>query len=174
MQGHKPITNAHTHLELTGLAHLFATAPEKLETWMGQVLKHRRQLTQTKIYAAVQQGIKELKDAGTTHVGDITATWLSVEPLMESGLKGIVYLEVRGLNRTQALEKFEAAKKYIHRIRRKRGSSSMQIGLSLHSPYTCHPDLLEKGAVFCASENIPLCIHAVSYTHLTLPTKRIV
>ena len=159
MEIHKPITNAHTHLELTGLAHLYATAPERLETWMGQVLRHRRQLTKTQIYAAIQQGITELKAAGTTHVGDITATWLSVEPLVESGLKGIVYLEVRGLNRTQALDELEAAKKYIDRMRREHGSSSMQVGLSLHSPYTCHPDLLEKGAAFCASENIPLCIH---------------
>jgi aminodeoxyfutalosine deaminase len=159
MEIHKPTTNAHTHLELTGLVHLYMTGSERLETWMGQVLRHRRELSKTQIYTAIQQGIKELKTAGTTHVGDISATWLSVEPLVESGLKGIVYLEVRGLNRKQALEKLEAAKKYIDQMRRERGSSPMQVGLSLHSPYTCHPDLLKKGAALCASENIPLCIH---------------
>ena len=159
MDRHRPTTNAHTHLELTGLAHLYSTGSRSLDAWMGHVIRHRRRLTQTQIHAAIHQGIKELKAAGTTHVGDVTATWLSVEPLVESGLKGIVYLEVRGLNRALALEKLESAKKYIDRMRREFGSSPMQVGLSLHSPYTCHPDLLKEGSGFCTSEKIPLCIH---------------
>ncbi|MBA7657362.1 hypothetical protein ES703_65299 [subsurface metagenome] len=36
--------------------------------------------------------------SGTTHVGDITATWQSVEPLLASGLQGMVYLEMLSVN----------------------------------------------------------------------------
>jgi cytosine/adenosine deaminase-related metal-dependent hydrolase len=36
----------------------------------------------------------------------------------------------------------------------------MQVGLSLHAPYSCHPDLLRAGAAWCRDNEVPLCIHA--------------
>jgi cytosine/adenosine deaminase-related metal-dependent hydrolase len=53
----------------------------------------------------------------------------------------------------------EQAKDVINHFRRKNPSSSIQAGLSLHAPYTCHPELLKKGAAWCKDENLPLCIH---------------
>jgi cytosine/adenosine deaminase-related metal-dependent hydrolase len=36
----------------------------------------------------------------------------------------------------------------------------MQVGLSLHAPYSCHPELLRAGAAWCRQEKFPLCLHA--------------
>jgi hypothetical protein len=47
---------------------------------------------------AIEAAIETLIVAGTVAVGDISATGLSVEPLLRSGLAGVVYLEVLGFD----------------------------------------------------------------------------
>jgi cytosine/adenosine deaminase-related metal-dependent hydrolase len=154
-----PVINAHTHLELTTLSFLYSDGPGTLRPWMNRVYHHMNELTNEQVLGAVKQGIDELQSSGTTHVVDISARWLSLQPLLASGLQGIVCLEVRGLERQGALEKLEEAKTFIYRARSKNRSSAMRVGLSLHSPYSCHPILLKEGAAWCAAENIPLSIH---------------
>jgi cytosine/adenosine deaminase-related metal-dependent hydrolase len=153
------VFNAHTHLELTGLPLLCPSEPENLVPWMNQVVRSIRELTKTQIQAAVEQGLGELRGCGTTHIIDVSASWQSLEILQNSGLKGVVCLEVRGLQRNPSLQRLEQAKDVINHFRRKNPSSSIQAGLSLHAPYTCHPELLKKGAAWCKDENLPLCIH---------------
>ena len=153
------ITNAHTHLELTGLSRLCPTEPGNLVAWMNRVVRAMKSLTEAQIQAGVVHGVEELKACGTTHIVDVSASWQSLELLQDSGLAGAVCLEVRGLNRKQALQELEKAKSVIYKFRRKNQSSSIRAGLSLHAPYTCHPELLNKGAAWCKREKLPLCIH---------------
>jgi aminodeoxyfutalosine deaminase len=154
-----PVTNAHTHLELTNLSFLYSEGPRTLRPWMKQVYRHMNQQTDEQVFGAVRAGIEALQSVGTTHVVDISGRWLSIELLRESGLQGIVCLEVFGLERQRALERLEEAKRIIDRERSRSRSSAMRVGLSLHAPYSCHPVLLEQGGAWCAAENVPLCIH---------------
>ena len=153
------LTNAHTHLELTGLAHLCPTEPVEFTRWIRALIRERARLTPADIRRGVEAGIEKLLACGTTHVGDITATWLSVEPLLESGLRGIVWLEVLGLNREKALDDLERAKAAIERARRHPASDRMRVGLTVHAPYSCHPDLFREGAAWCREADVPLCVH---------------
>lgn len=155
-----PLTNAHTHLELTDLAYLCPREPVSMVSWMARLAWNLRKWSKTRFQASIEHGIAELQACGTTHLGDITRTWLSVEPLMSSGLHGVVYLEVMGHNQDKAFERLEQAKIEIHKARRYPGYGTMQVGLSLHAPYSCHPDLLRAGAEWCRAEAVPLCIHA--------------
>jgi cytosine/adenosine deaminase-related metal-dependent hydrolase len=154
-----PVTNAHTHLELTDLGHLCPRETVAIKPWMAQVEWNLEHQSQWEVRASVDHGIRELKACGTTHVGDISATWESVEPLLGSGLQGIVYLEVRGLRKRQALQRLEKARTAIQKARKHAHYGPMQVGLSLHAPYSCHPDLLRAGAAWCRDEGVPLCIH---------------
>jgi cytosine/adenosine deaminase-related metal-dependent hydrolase len=154
-----PVTNAHTHLELTDLSHLCPPESVAFKSWMGQVEWHLQHQSQRQVQASIDHGIRELKACRTTHVGDISATGESVEPLLRSGLQGIVYLEVRGLRRRHALQKLAKAKTAIQKARKHPNYGPMQVGLSLHAPYSCHPDLLQAGAAWCRDEGVPLCIH---------------
>lgn len=117
-------------------------------------LEEERLQTQT----AVSQGITQLLAAGTTHVGDITNTGLSIEPLLDSGLAGVVYIEVWGLERQAAMERFHWARRLLehHRPAERNG---MRIGLTPHSPYTVHPDVLQMAARYAQQEDVPICIH---------------
>jgi cytosine/adenosine deaminase-related metal-dependent hydrolase len=153
------ITNAHTHLELTDLAHLCPIEPQPFPTWLRRLVWALLWRRASSVPAAIRRGIAQLRACGTTHVGDITATWQSVEPLRASGLHGVVYLEVSGLDRTRALARLERAKARIVQARAASSHSPMQVGLSLHAPYSCHPDLLREGAAWCRAEKVPLCIH---------------
>lgn len=153
------LTNAHTHLELTGLSHLCPSQPIPFTRWMRTLILANSRRSRADIYRSVEAGIEELLACGTTHVGDITATWLSVEPLLESGLHGIVWLEVLGLNRSEALDRLERAKAAIEQARRHPAYGRMRVGLSVHAPYSCHPDLFREGAAWCREADVPLCIH---------------
>jgi 5-methylthioadenosine/S-adenosylhomocysteine deaminase len=153
------ITNAHTHLELTDLAHLCPADPQPFATWLRRLVWALLWRPEQRVSAAIRQGIAELRACGTTHVGDVTATWQSVEPLLASGLHGVVYLEVAGLDRRRALVRLKQAQTRIRQARSKHSEGRMQVGLSMHAPYSCHPDLLREGAAWCKAQQIPLCIH---------------
>ncbi len=153
------VTNAHTHLELTTLIRLCPKHPTAFLPWLARVGWTIGHLSRNEVLSGIAQGIAELKACGTTHVGDITYTWLSVEPLLVSGLHGVVYLEVLGLDRERALERLRDAQSAIDKARRHPDYGAMQVGLSLHAPYSCHPDLLRIGAQWCRTEGVPLCIH---------------
>ena len=154
------LTNAHTHLELTDLAHLCPKEPVSIVSWLGRLGWNLRKQSKARVRASIERGIAELRACGTTHIGDITRTWLSIEPLMASGLRGVVYLEVMGHNKDKALKRLEQAKIEIRKARQYPGYGTMQVGLSLHAPYSCHPGLLRTGAEWCRTEGVPLCIHA--------------
>jgi cytosine/adenosine deaminase-related metal-dependent hydrolase len=127
--------------------------------WMARLVWHLRWRSPEQVRASIARGIAELRACGMTHVGDVTATWLSIEPLLDSGLRGVVYLEVLGLNRERALARLDQAKAAIRAARARASDGCMQVGLSLHAPYSCHPDLLRAGAAWCRAEGVPLCVH---------------
>jgi cytosine/adenosine deaminase-related metal-dependent hydrolase len=159
------LVNCHTHLELGWAADLCPQPPgEPFTDWIGRLVARNRQRHQTvenpaaQTRAAVEAGIQALLAAGTTHVGDISATGISVEPLLDSGLAGVVYLEVLGLEPAAWQPRLDWAMNLLqqHRPHERHG---MRLGLSAHAPYSTHPDLFRLVADYCRREDVPLCIH---------------
>ncbi|MGB1288855.1 MAG: amidohydrolase family protein, partial [Aggregatilineales bacterium] len=108
---------------------------------------------------AIEAGIEQLINAGITTVGDISATGLSIEPLMNSGLRGIVYIELLGTNPTQLQSRFHDVRELIEKWRPRERADGIQIGLSFHAPYSVHPELWRIGLEYAEKETLPLCIH---------------
>ena len=150
------LVNAHTHLELTTLA---GAMPEGLEfaDWIAALIMARRELSDVEILRGIERGIQTLVDNDTVAVGDITASGLSAEPLLDSGLAGIVFLEVLGRDPVAALERLATTQRRIDALRSREGA--MRVGLSVHAPYSCHPDLFRAAASWCEAEHVPLAIH---------------
>ncbi|MBN2502823.1 MAG: amidohydrolase family protein [Anaerolineales bacterium] len=153
------LTNAHTHLELTNMRHLCPQEPVDFADWIRGLAGHQSLRTSKQIMAGIEQGIAELQASGVTYVGDINTSQLSFEPLARFGLKGIVYLEVFWRGRGRALRLLERVQEKIREIRRHPLHGDMQIGLTIHAPYSCHPELFRRGAAWCKQEAVPLCIH---------------
>lgn len=154
-----PVTNAHTHLDLTGLARICPSRPSPFAAWLCRCLWYSRWQTRGGGRANVERGIEELKACGTTHVCDVTATWQSVESLLAGGLQGTVYLEVRGVHRSRALRRLEQVKEAIREAHARPGCGTMGVGLALHASYSCHPDLLCEAARWCRAKGVSLCTH---------------
>lgn len=155
------LVNAHTHLELGGFAHLLPP-PEgsPFVAWIQTLIAARRAIANEGLLPyqkAVEAGVAALRETGTTMVGDISATGVSVEPLHDSGLSGVVYLEVLGLEPTAALQRLRETQAKTDAYRKR--ENSMRVGLTIHAPYSCHPDLFREGAKWCVAENVPLCVH---------------
>ncbi len=153
------LCNAHTHLELSDLGRVCPQSPTSFPAWMSRFIWNLRNRKPEDIRAAVSLGIEAQRASGVTHVYDITNSWLSVEPLLHSGLQGCVYLEVLGQKRERALARMKEAMRRILELRRRHADSPIRVGLSLHSPWSCHPDLLREGAAWCRENKVPLCIH---------------
>lgn len=155
----KTICNAHTHLELSDLGRVCPKTPISFGKWMGHLILRLWRRSPARYQEAVTKGIRMLQDSGTTHVHDVTNTWLGVEVLLTSGLQGCVYLEVLGQQRDRALSRLKKAIQRIGELKAKHADSPMKIGLSMHSTWSCHPDSLRAAGTWCRENNTPLCIH---------------
>ena len=82
-------TNALTHLELSALAEVCPTGQE-FGAWLQTMLSRRMQLDNATLERGIHKAIEQLQQNQTTTVGDISATRLSIEPLLSSGLAGVV------------------------------------------------------------------------------------
>jgi aminodeoxyfutalosine deaminase len=157
------INNAHTHLELGWLAD-FCPDENGMDflPWLQTLTDRWRQMAgcyaQAIYHKSVIDGIRAMIDAGTTHVGDISATGASIGPLLESGLQGIVYVEIVGLQ-SDRIDRILNAARYLIDEWRPKERNGMRIGLTIHTPYTVHPALFKKGLEYARKENLPLCIH---------------
>ncbi|MBP8252075.1 MAG: amidohydrolase family protein [Herpetosiphon sp.] len=149
--------NAHTHLELTVLADLCPQEGMNFTKWIVRLLERRSKLTNLEIQRGIDQAIATLHDNGTIAVGDITNSRLSVEPLLASGLAGVVYLEVLGLDRDPVLQRFAEIQREIDDWRKH--ENAMKVGLTVHAPYSCAPELFVAATRWCIDENVPLTIH---------------
>jgi cytosine/adenosine deaminase-related metal-dependent hydrolase len=152
-------TNAHIHLDNTGSERLCPKKPVAFLSWLIRAGIEYSKRSDTQCIKGVKKGIEKLLACGTTHIGDISSNWKGVKEVFSSSLKGIVFLEVLGLQKEKALDKLEKAKSEIMRLRDHPNYGSVKVGLSLHSPYACHFMLFAQGAVWCHKEDVPLCIH---------------
>lgn len=158
------VTNAHTHLELGWLSgRRPGLGGADFVQWINQtVIQGRRDLGADweKHYTeAIEAGIQGLIDSGTTMVADISTSGKSIGPLLRSGLRGIVYIELLGTDPTKIDASLQNVQDFIAAWRPKT-TSKMQIGLSLHAPYSVHSDLWRKALDYARAESLPLCIHA--------------
>lgn len=160
-----PLVNCHTHLELSWAGDLCPNPPGvPFSEWVYNLVMTNRQRRDTLENAeaatqtAVEQGIQKLLSAGVTHVGDITSTGLSIEPLLDSGLAGIVYVEVLGLVPGVADFMWDRARQILEEFR-PHERNGLRIGLSPHAIYSTLPQTFQAITDYCLREDVPLCIH---------------
>jgi aminodeoxyfutalosine deaminase len=88
--------NAHTHLDLTGMAGVAAPSPD-FTGWLRQVIGHRRTRSPEQIRQDIAAGIAQSLRYGTTLVGDISGDGSSWDLLAASPLRAVVFRELLGL-----------------------------------------------------------------------------
>lgn len=157
------LVNAHTHLEQSWLAPYCPDAAGiAFPAWAAYTLERGKRAVGDQREAAIRKGIEDgiamLIEAGIAQVGDISSTGWSIAPLLESGLGGIVWLEVMAFTPTMGEEQFSRAVALIEQWRPLE-RNGLRIGLTLHTPYSVLPEYWQRGLDYARAEALPLCIH---------------
>ena len=149
------LINPHTHLALSGLKGRIRQGLGFTD-WIREVVSYTREMSQEDVISSVKMGIDELVSAGTTTIGDISRSGYSLKILKESGLRGIVYKEVIGFNRSQREEEMESLRVCIESLS---SNGKVIFGVSPHSPYTLSQELLKESYSFAVKRDYPVAIH---------------
>ncbi len=151
--------NAHTHLELTALEDAI---PPNLDmaSWILALLRARGALDDAALRASAADGVRRSLAAGVAAVGEICTAGQSIGPIVESGLRGIVYYELLSGDPTRADETLARGQAQLARWREEYPNAKVRFGISLHATYTVSAPLFEKASAWAQAEGIPLSIHA--------------
>lgn len=159
----QPVVNAHTHLDQGWLEDIRpGVAGSDFFDWLYGKVSGRTAalggLRDKVTRSAVERGLQALIDAGTTTVGDISRHGASIEPLMDSGLRGVIYIEMLAYTPESAQARWHDVRAMIDHWRPKE-QNGMRIGLSPHAPYTVHPSIWPQIVAYAEQEALPMCVH---------------
>jgi cytosine/adenosine deaminase-related metal-dependent hydrolase len=150
------LVNAHTHLDLSYLSER-GPAPCDFTDWLRAVVQQRRMLLPEEEMRNVFTGLNQSTKFGTTLLGDIARSVMSVSGVaLDQRLRGVVFDEVLGLPRARAHEAWARASQAVSGRERK---ATYRPGLSPHAPYSVRASVFRAAARFCQKLNLPLAIH---------------
>ncbi len=137
------LINAHTHLELTGLAPQL-DEPD-FPSWIRRLRALKAERTPEQFLEAARQGIRECWAAGVTTVADTGDTGAVARALAELGGRGVAYQEVFGPHPAQVEESMTGLKAAVAALRPLEVPGRLRIGVSPHAPYTVSGAAVPRG-----------------------------
>ncbi|MFL5505929.1 MAG: amidohydrolase family protein, partial [Gemmatimonadales bacterium] len=137
------LVNAHTHLELTGLAGTVREA--SFPDWIRKLRQVKAERSYADFLAAAKQGIRDCWAAGVTTVADTGDSGAVIEALAELGGRGVSYHEVFGPHPGQVDESMAGLRCRVEELRRFT-SERVRLGVSPHAPYTVSRELYRSVA----------------------------
>lgn len=141
--------NAHSHLEYA----VYAGFGDGLDfpTWIALHVARKQRIDLEDMEAIARLGALECLRSGITTVGDCSFSGAAVTACADTGLRGVVYLEVFGAGDAQIAEHFDPMRERIASSL----SEDVRLGISPHAPYTVAPDLYRA----CDSLDLPIATH---------------
>lgn len=149
--------NAHTHLELTGLASQLDESD--FPSWIRRLRGLKAERTPEQFLEAAKQGIRECWAAGVTTVADTGDTGAVARALAELGGRGVAYQEVFGPHPAQVEESMAGLKAAVAALRPLEVPGRLRIGVSPHAPYTVSGLLYHEVGKWAREERLPLAVH---------------
>jgi len=146
------LVNAHTHLEFSRLAAPIPTQG-RFPDWIRRVVEYRR-MHPDQTPDALQRGLDESRQAGTTLIGEIATTGWSPANYIDNGFQGIVFQEILGF----AAERREAQYRLLENLLES-SSGSLTYGISPHAPYSVHPELFDRVLELARTRRTVVAMH---------------
>ncbi|MFA6212531.1 MAG: amidohydrolase family protein [Candidatus Obscuribacterales bacterium] len=157
--------NLHTHLDYSQAPAI----PENISlfTWMAQLVASTRPWSPLQFAQSALAGAKAAALSGTTYLVDSSYTGQAAEAIAQIGLKGLVGLELFGLDETLAERIFELWQTRYQSLT-STASGALQealhcgqvaITIAPHAPYTVSPTLWAKARDWAASQKLMLTAH---------------
>lgn len=134
------LVNSHVHLEFSDLTAPLGRPGMSVVDWIGEVIAFRRSFARN-AQGAVGRGLEESLRCGTTTLGEIAQPNWSSEPLVEAGLRAVVFLELIAPTPDRVEAAMDSALRHLDSAGL---SGDLHPGLSPHAPYSVHPALLRR------------------------------
>jgi 5-methylthioadenosine/S-adenosylhomocysteine deaminase len=147
----------HTHLEYSVFRGLVDDLP--YTRWKMRVVQKEGALDVRDWEDSAVLGSMETLQSGITTVADITNSGASVKAAVSAGLAGNVYREVSTMEKSRIEAEMRAASSDIDEWSKAAAGTSLNVGIAPHSPYTCHPELLQAAAGLAIERGVPAAIH---------------
>jgi cytosine/adenosine deaminase-related metal-dependent hydrolase len=136
------LVNAHAHLELSRM-HDQVTHPASFTSWLSRLMNERRNLKREDYFESASRGVRSALAAGTTLIGDISASGVSWEALRHAKIRKVVFEEIAGFLPEKAAEALAALQARIERIQ---PDEYLSVNVSPHAPYSVSAELFRRVA----------------------------
>ena len=150
------LINAHTHLELTGLAG--RVEHDEFARWIRGVRELKAGLPPEWFAEAARQGVREAFAAGITTVLDTGDSGAVLPALVAAGGAGVVYQEVFGPHPDQLRDSLTGLESRVAELG-PLATDRVRLGLSPHAPYTVGGPLYRATAELARRLGLPLAVH---------------
>lgn len=141
------LVDVHGHLELTILRGFLED--DDFFRWIRRLTRTKYELLSTEeLEVSASWGLLEAIRSGVTTLGEVCDLGASVRPLIDSGIRAVVYQEVFGPDPAVAEVAFEGMQERVARHRRAvrdaGAEGRVRVGVSPHAPYTVSPALFRR------------------------------
>lgn len=159
------LLNLHTHLDYSGLKHFDNYSPFFI--WIRGLIGRSWQWSKEEWLESALQGADEIMLSGTSTVLDASMSGAAARAVAASGLRGVIGLELFGINEERAEQDFaDWLKKYEQfcaeaepALKQAIASGRVKISVAPHTPYSVCPALIRKALAWSAEKKLPMQIH---------------
>jgi cytosine/adenosine deaminase-related metal-dependent hydrolase len=173
------LVNAHSHLDLSGLAKPLGRPGMAFVDWLRLVIDCRLRLRdelerrlrlreESERRLRLRGGLEECLRLGTTTLGDILQPGEVVDPmdLEHPGVDVTAFLELIGPTVDRVEPAMELARRHVERTDPSGNgpsgngpSGNWRPGLAPHAPYSVHPELLRHAVQLSRAQRVPIAMH---------------
>lgn len=164
------LVNAHSHLEYTALRGFLEDVP--FFPWIRALTAAKAALTPDDWLWSARLGAIEATAAGTTTLGDNTDAGVTMRVLAESGLRGVAYQELFGIDDREPIGPILDGLREKVAAHRRLASGRVSAGISPHALYTIRPALFAAINAYVAEEGLPTSIHVAESPSESALTER--
>lgn len=156
------LVNVHSHLELT--AFRGRLEEPHFQRWIANLIQLKSErLSSDDLLASARLGCLEAIRAGVTTLGDTADATATVEALIESGLRGVVFQECFGPRVEQADASVQAIERKLYDLHEHvfdvGAQERVRLGVSPHAPYSVSDRLFAQVAELSFEMALDLAIH---------------
>jgi cytosine/adenosine deaminase-related metal-dependent hydrolase len=163
------LVNAHAHVELSALRGK-VQGGAGFVPWVERMIAQRAAEPPEEDDDAIERAATELEAFGTVAIGEVTNTLAAVKALAGHGIGGIVFHEVFGLDRAQALARISKLERDAAAPHSGVPAPDFAYAPAPHTVYTTHPDavraILKKVRDHGVRTTVHLAEHAAERTFL--------
>jgi cytosine/adenosine deaminase-related metal-dependent hydrolase len=156
------LVNAHTHLELSALRGR-VPGRDGFIAWVEKLIGARVELDADEEHDAIRAAVRELRDAGTVAVGEVTNSLAAVTALADAKIAGCIFHEVFGQDLARLRERVLGLEAELKERVPAWPSENLAYAPAPHTLYTLHLDVAKMILEECRRRNRRTSLHLLEH-----------